>query len=71
VIAGYSYEAWRADEKLYWYDSQPHPDEPGLAATHPHHKHLPADLRHHRVAAPGLSFTAPNLPFLIGEISAT
>ena len=69
VIAGYSYEAWRAAEKLYWYDSQPHPGDPGLAATHPHHKHLPPDPRHHRVPAPSLSFTTPNLLFLIGEIS--
>ena len=30
VIDGYGYEAWRGDEKLYWYDSQPHPNEPKL-----------------------------------------
>jgi hypothetical protein len=39
-----------------------------LASTHPHHKHLPPDIKHHRVPAPGLSFTEPNLPFLIREI---
>jgi len=25
LIDAYGYEAWRGDEKLYWYDSQPHP----------------------------------------------
>jgi hypothetical protein len=67
-ILQYSYEARRGNEKLYWYDSQPHPTDPTLAATHPHHKHIPPDIKHHRVPAPELSFTRPNLPFLIGEI---
>ncbi len=30
--------------------------------------HFPPDIKHHRVLAPGLSFAAPNLPFLIREI---
>jgi hypothetical protein len=68
VIEGYSYEAWRGAEKLYWYDSQPHPNDPTLASTDPHHKHVPPDIRHHRVPASDLSFTDPNLPFLIREI---
>jgi hypothetical protein len=68
TIEGYSYEAWRGDEKLYWYDSQPHPNIPTLASTDPHHKHVPPDIKQHRVPAPGLSFTAPNLPFLIHEV---
>lgn len=55
-------------EKLYWYDSQPHPNDPLLASTYPHHKHILPDLKHHRVPAPGLSFTEPNLPRLIQEI---
>lgn len=67
-ITHYGYEAWREGEKLYWYDSQPHPHDPTLAETHPHHKHIPPDIKHHRIPAPDLSFTAPNLPFLIGEI---
>ena len=25
-IVSYGYEVWRGAEKLYWYDSQPHPD---------------------------------------------
>lgn len=69
-IAGYSYEIWRGAEKLCWYDSQPHPADPALAVTHPHHKHVPPDLKRNRVPAPGLSFTAPNLPLLVQEISA-
>ena len=64
----YSYEVWRGDEKLYWYDSQPHPTDPTLAATHPHHKHIPPDIKHHRIPAPELSLTESNLPFLIQEI---
>jgi hypothetical protein len=67
-IVSYGYEAWRGSKKLYWYDSQSHPDEPSLASTHPHHKHIPPDIKHHRVPAPELSFTRPNLPFLIEEI---
>jgi hypothetical protein len=31
-------------------------------------EHVPPDIEHHRVPAPGLSFSAPNLPFLIEEI---
>jgi hypothetical protein len=55
-------------EKLYWYDSFPHPSDPAVASTDPHHKHIPPDIKHHRVPAPDLSFTRPNLPFLIEEI---
>jgi hypothetical protein len=62
-IVSYGYEVWRGAEKLYWYDSQPHPDDPTLASTHPHHKHIPPDIKHHRLPAPGLSFTTTNLPF--------
>lgn len=68
ILTRYGYEAWHGDEKLYWYDSQPHPDDLQLAPTHPHHKHVPPDIKHHRVPAPELSFTEPNLPFLIQEI---
>ena len=67
-IEGYSYEVWHGSEKLYWYDSQPHPDDPALASTASHHKHVPPDIKHRRIAAPDLSFTPPNLDFLIQEI---
>ncbi len=68
VIETYGYELWQGEGKLYWYDSQPHPNDPTLASTHPHHKHVPPDLKHHRIPAPQLSFTRPNLPSLIEEI---
>lgn len=67
-IERYGYELWRSNEELWWYDSWPHPDITELASTHPHHKHIPPDIKHHRVAAPGLRFDSPNLPFLILEI---
>jgi len=68
-ITGYGYEVWQGEEKRYWYDSQEHPQDPTLASTHPHHKHIPPDIKHHRIPAPGLSFRQPNLPFLIQEIT--
>ncbi|MGP8330209.1 MAG: toxin-antitoxin system TumE family protein [Methanosarcinaceae archaeon] len=71
IIKGYSYEIWRGKQKLYWYDSQPHPDNPDLASSHPHHKHIPPDIKHNRISAPNLSFNSPNLPFLIQEIIDT
>ena len=64
----YSYEICRGSEKLFWYDSQPHPGDPVLATTHPHHKHVPPDIKHNRLPAPSLSFTEPNLPVLVAEI---
>ncbi len=70
MIDWYGYEVWRGDEKLYWYDSQPHPDEALLQSTHPHHKHIPPDIKHHRIPATEMSFTRPNLPALIREIEA-
>ena len=70
VIDWYGYEVWRGDEKLYWYDSQPHPDDPSLQSTDPHHKHVPPDIKHHRIPAPEMSFARPNLPVLIREIES-
>lgn len=64
----YSYEGWYNTDLLYWYDSQPHPNNPALASTHPHHKHVPPDIKHNRIPAPGLTFIEPNLPLLIAEI---
>jgi hypothetical protein len=71
VIDEYGYEVWQDQTKLYWYDSQPHPDDATLQATHPHHKHVPPDIKHHRIPAAGFSFTQPNLPILIHEIETT
>ena len=67
-IQAYGYELWRGSEELYWYDSQPHPDDPSLAGTHPHHKHVQPNIKHHRVPAPGLGFDQPNLTFLMDEV---
>ena len=69
-IEWYGYEVWQGEEKLYWYDSQPHPGELLLQDTHPHHKHVPPDLKHTRIPAPEMSFTRPNLPLLIQEIDS-
>lgn len=68
LIKAYSYEVWQDQEKLYLYDSQPHPDDATLASTHPHHKHIPPDIKHNRIPAPNLNFDSPNLPFIIEEI---
>jgi Family of unknown function (DUF6516) len=65
-IDGYGYEVWKGNEKLYWYD----PNEPSLQSTHPHHKHVPPDIKHNRIPAPGMSFSRPNLSHLIQEIEA-
>ena len=69
VIDSYGYEAWRGDEKLYWYDSQPHPGEPSLQSSHPHHKHIPPDIKHHRIPAPEMSFVQPNASSSAGSLS--
>jgi hypothetical protein len=68
VIDAYGYEVWQENVKLYWYDSQPHPNDPTLQSTHPHHKHVPPDIKHNRIPAPDMSFKHPNLPVLIQEI---
>ena len=68
VITAYGYEAYRGEERLYWYDDFPHPNDPTLASTFPHHKHIPPDIKRHRIPASELSFERPNLPVLIQEI---
>ena len=69
-ILKYFYEVTCEGESLWWYDSMPHPDVSELQSTHPHHKHVPPDIKHHRIPATEMSFTAPNLPRLIDEIEA-
>jgi hypothetical protein len=74
-ILDYSYDVLRGDDPVRWYDPQPHPENPALAATFPHHYHEPSDpstgsgqsIRHNRQPAPGISFTTPNLPTLIAD----
>ena len=68
LIDWYGYEIWQGEDKLYWYDPQPHPNEPALQATHPHHKHVPPDIKHNRIPAPGMRFDRPNLPKIIEEV---
>lgn len=67
-IRQYSYTVYRGDRKLYWYDSQGHPNDPNLKSTYPHHKHIHPKIKHNRIPAPNLSFKEPNLIFLINEI---
>ena len=70
IITSYGYEVYRGEERLYWYDDFPHPHDPTLASTMPHHKHIHPDIKHHRIPAPDIKFDTPNLPFLIREITA-
>lgn len=68
LIVSYGYEVYQGEERLYWYDDFPHPNDPALASTMPHHKHIPPDIKHHRIPSPNTSFERPNLPALIQEI---
>lgn len=68
LITSYGYEVYRGTERLYWYDDFPHPKDTDLASTFPHHKHLPPDIKHHRIPASEMGFTQPNVPMLIREI---
>lgn len=70
LITSYGYEVYREADKLYWYDDFPHPNDPALASTHPHHKHVPPNIKRNRIPAPDISFTAPNLPQIIQELEA-
>jgi hypothetical protein len=68
LIETYGYELWHGAEKISWYDSQPHPNDASLASTHPHHKHVPPNIKRNRIPAPQMRFDRPNLPELIAEI---
>jgi hypothetical protein len=67
-IVRYAYEVYRKNELLCFYDPQEHPDDSNLASTFPHHKHIHPNIKRNRQPAPGISFTKPNLLFLIQEI---
>jgi hypothetical protein len=69
-LLNYSYEIFRGETKIRWYDSQPHPEDPLLQPTFPHHYHAAPDIKHHRLPAPGISSTVPNLPTLIADCLA-
>jgi len=66
-ISDYSYDVFREQEPIRWYDPQPHPELTELAPTFPHHCHERPAIKKNRVAAPGISFNAPNLPVLIED----
>ncbi len=68
LIASYGNEVYRGVDKLFWYDDFPHPNDPTLAETHPHHKHVPPNIKRNRLPAPGISFTHPNLPQILREL---
>jgi hypothetical protein len=70
LITAYGYEVYKGEERLYWYDDFPHPNDPTLVSTFPHHKHIPPDIKHHRIPATNMSFSRPNLPLLIEEIDS-
>jgi hypothetical protein len=67
-IKRYGYLVKKDDEIMYWYNSQEHPNEPALQVSHPHHKYIPPNIKHHRIPTKELSFQEPNLPFLIQEL---
>jgi len=69
-ITDYGYEVYRQSERLYWYDDFPHPNDPTLASTFPHHKHVPPNIKRNRLPAPSMSFSRQNLPVIIQEIEA-
>ncbi len=61
---------YKGQHKITWYDPQPHPEDPNLAETFPHHKHVLPNIRKNRKPAPGISFGDLNLPTLIEEIGS-
>lgn len=69
-INDYAYIVFRGQERIRWYDPQPHPENPALASTFPHHVHEPPDIKHNRKPAPGIDFDSPNLPTLIADCVA-
>ena len=69
-ISDYSYTVFRGQERVRWYDPQPHPEVSELASTFPHHYHEPPDIKRNRRPAPGISFTGPNLSTLIADCVA-
>lgn len=74
-ILDYRYAILRDKETIRWYDPQPHPENPDLAETFPHHLHDPPDpstgsgqsIKHNRKPAFGITFDTPNLPTLIAD----
>jgi hypothetical protein len=68
-LLDYSYSVFQGEERIRWYDAQPHPEIPELASSFPHHYHEAPDIKHNRRPAPSVSFTKTNLPNIIAEIA--
>ena len=66
-IQNYSYAVYHEAEKIRWYDPQPHPENPALASTFPHHFHTPPNIKTNRQPAVGISFNSPNFMTLIND----
>ncbi len=66
-LLAYFYAIFQGEERIRWYDPQPHPHNADLASTFPHHLHAPPDIKHNRHPASGINFTDLNLPTLITE----
>ena len=66
-LLDYNYTVLRGEDRVRWYDAQPHPELPELASTFPHHRHEPPDIKRNRRPAPGITFHATNLPALIAD----
>lgn len=66
-VLDYSYTVFYQGDRVRWYDPQPHPEDPDLTATFPHHRHEPPDIKHNRRPAPGISFQTSNLATLIRD----
>jgi len=68
LITSYGYEVYKENQKIYWYDDFPHPNDESLTSTFPHHKHILPNIKRNRIPAPGISFSEPNLEFILNEI---
>jgi hypothetical protein len=64
-IREYSYTVFQGGQRIRWYDPQPHPENPALQPTFPHHYHEEPDIKHNRLPAYGISFDQPNLKTVI------
>jgi len=70
LITSYGYEIYKNESRLFWYDDFPHPNDPELKSTFPHHKHIAPDIKRHRISAPGIYFDRPNLQRIMQEIES-
>jgi hypothetical protein len=67
--AGWMYSTGSAERRSSVGADRARQSASNRASTDPHHKHVPPDIKRHRIPAPGLSFEQPNLPFLIAEVA--